>query len=135
MKRYFILTIGEHGIEGFVGSAMQQRFIEKYLPHLDPATTGIVFVHVINPWGMKHRRRVNAHNIDLNRNFVWDSRGFDPAINPEYDRVKPSLNPGRKIQAFIAQPPETLPQPGTPDDKNGSGQVPERHPAGTVPLS
>lgn len=100
-EKVFLLTTGEHGIEGFVGSAMQQRFIDQYLPKLDPATTGIVLVHAINPWGMKNRRRVNAHNIDLNRNFVWDSRGFDPEINPEYDRVKTFLNPGRKIQHLL----------------------------------
>ena len=27
----------------------------------------IVFIHCLNPYGMKHNRRVNEENIDLNR--------------------------------------------------------------------
>ncbi len=96
-EKVFILTTGEHGIEGYVGSAMQQRFIEHYLPRLDPATTGLLFVHAINPWGMKYHRRVNVNNVDLNRNFVWGTQGFSTAINPEYDQVNSFLNPTEKI--------------------------------------
>jgi hypothetical protein len=68
-QKVFILTTGEHGVEGYVGSAMMQLFIEKYMPKLDPRTTGILLVHAINPWGMKHHRRGNRDNIDLNRTF------------------------------------------------------------------
>ena len=85
-NKVFILTTGEHGIEGYVGSAMQQRFIEKFLPRLDPRTTGLLLVHSINPWGMKHHRRVNSRNVDLNRTFVWNN-SFDNTINPDYDRL------------------------------------------------
>jgi len=85
-QKVLIFTIGEHGVEGYVGSAMQQRFIDEYLPRLDPWTTGLLLVHVINPWGMKHHRRVNANNVDLNRTFRWDA-SFDPAFNPEYDSL------------------------------------------------
>jgi hypothetical protein len=71
---------------------MQQRFIDKYLPRLDPRTTGLLLVHAINPWGMKHHRRVNADNIDLNRTFLWN-QAFDPAFNPEYDFLNDYINP------------------------------------------
>ena len=30
----------------------------------------IVFIHIINPYGMAWNRRVNEYNVDLNRNFL-----------------------------------------------------------------
>lgn len=99
-QRVFILTIGEHGIEGYVGSAMQQRFIEKYLPRLDAANTGLLFVHAINPWGMKHRRRTNANNVDLNRNFVYDPADLDPGFNPGSKKIDAFLHPRRPLRSF-----------------------------------
>jgi hypothetical protein len=83
-EKVFILTTAEHGVEGYVGSAMQQRFIDKYLARLDPRTTGLLLIHAINPWGMKYHRRVNPNNVDLNRTFVYDN-SFDKSTNPDYD--------------------------------------------------
>jgi len=98
-EKAFILTTGEHGVEGYVGSAMQQRFIDRFLPRLDCQDTGLLLVHAINPWGMKYHRRVNVNNVDLNRNFIYDGN-FDPAINPDYDKVRSTLNPTRLIQSL-----------------------------------
>lgn len=99
-EKVLILTTGEHGVEGCVGSSMQQRFIDKYLLRLDPRTTGLLLVHTINPYGMKHHRRVNANNVDLNRNFLWDA-SFDPAFNPDYDSISAHLNPSKTITSLI----------------------------------
>ncbi len=99
-QKVFILTTGEHGVEGYVGSAMMQLFIEKYLPKLDPRTTGILLVHAINPWGMKYHRRGNRDNIDLNRTFLWDV-GHDPFFNPEYDKIAKFLDPGTAIKSRL----------------------------------
>jgi hypothetical protein len=96
-EKRLILTTGEHGIEGYVGSAMLQLFVQEYLPRLDPKTTGILLVHCINPWGMKHHRRVNADNIDLNRSFVEDPSPLS-AFNPEYELLAPLLNPTRPLK-------------------------------------
>jgi len=85
-EKVLIMTTAEHGIEGYVGSAVQQRFIDKYLPRLDPRTTGLLLVHAINPWGMKYHRRVNPNNVDLNRTFVYDN-SFDKSINTNYDHL------------------------------------------------
>jgi hypothetical protein len=98
-EKGLIFTTGEHGVEGYVGSAMQQRFIEKYLSRLDPRTTGLLLIHAINPWGMKHHRRVNANNVDLNRTFLWDEV-FDPTFNPEYDSLNVFLNPDKTIESL-----------------------------------
>ncbi len=98
-KRMLILTAGEHGVETFVGSAMHQLFFKRYLPRLDPRSTGLLVVHTINPWGMVHLRRTNAHNVDLNRNFLLDPQEFDPAFNPAYAELDAFLNPNRPATA------------------------------------
>jgi len=99
-EKGFILTIGEHGIEGYVGSAMQQYFIEKYLSGLNPKKTGVLLVHAINPWGMKYHRRVNAKNVDLNRTFLWD-QSFDPSFNPGYDDLDVLINSSKPINNLV----------------------------------
>ncbi|MCK6585609.1 MAG: DUF2817 domain-containing protein [Anaerolineales bacterium] len=99
-QKVFILTTGEHGVEGYVGSAMMQRFIEVHMPKLDPRNTGILLVHAINPWGMKHHRRGNRDNIDLNRTFLYNVH-HDPAFNPEYDKIARFLNPGTKVTNLL----------------------------------
>jgi predicted deacylase len=92
-EKVLLFTLGEHGIEGYVGSAMLDLFVQEFLPRLDPQTTGIVLVHAVNPWGMKHRRRTNAANVDLNRNFVWDERDLNLSANPDYANANRFLNP------------------------------------------
>jgi hypothetical protein len=94
-----IISTAEHGIEGYVGAAMLKIFIEEFAPRLNPENTGLLLIHGLNPWGMKHHRKVNEHNVDLNRNFVFDGN-FDSAINPEYHRVAYLINPRRRIQSF-----------------------------------
>jgi hypothetical protein len=95
-EKLLILTTGQHGIEAYVGSAMLQLFLDEFLPRLTPANTGLLLVHAINPWGMKHRRRTNRANVDLNRNFVGPD-GFDKSLNPDYTKVNSLLNPSRPI--------------------------------------
>jgi hypothetical protein len=100
-EKLLILTTGEHGIEGRVGSAMLCLFLAEFLPRLEPQSTGLLFVHAINPWGMKHGRTSNARNVDLNRNFVRDPDAFDPAINPDYGRLGSTLNPEGPIRSLF----------------------------------
>jgi len=89
-ERLLVLTTGEHGIEGIVGAAVLQLFVVEFLSRLEPESTGMLLAHAINPWGMKHRRRTNRANVDLNRNFVTS---LDESINPDYARLKHFLNP------------------------------------------
>jgi len=97
-NRLLVFTTGEHGIEGYVGSAMLQVFMDEYLAQLDPHSTGLLLVHAINPWGMQHRRRTNAANVDLNRTFLSQAEAFDPSFNPEYARLTPLLLPQGPIR-------------------------------------
>ncbi len=102
-EHLFILTSGEHGIEGYTGAAMQQLFLREYLPNIDHITAGMVLVHAINPYGMKYHRKVNGQNVDLNRNFAVGPEGFDPAFNPDARRMEALVYPRRPINAGILQ--------------------------------
>lgn len=98
-EKVLIFTTGEHGIECYVGSAMMQRFIENFLSRLDPASTGLLLLHSINPWGMKYRRRVNEKNVDLNRNFLYKG-SFNPDFNTDYSIYNDLLNPPSPVASL-----------------------------------
>jgi hypothetical protein len=95
-QRMFLHISGTHGVEGYCGSAIQSRIIEKeenrtMLNNL-PDDAAVVFLHGYNPWGMSHLRRFNESNVDLNRNFVLNERAFSGA--PEsYRKIEWFLNP------------------------------------------
>ena len=81
---------GLHGVEGFTGSAIQLRALET-IPPVDPADA-IILVHVLNPFGMAWLRRVNEHNVDLNRN--WREPGTTLTGMPDlYREISAFLNP------------------------------------------
>jgi len=92
------ISTAEHGIEGYVGSAMLKIFMDEFAPRLHPENTGLLLVHTINPWGMKNRLRGNPNNVDLNRNFVFDGN-YSPAINPAYDELRWLLEPAPPVGA------------------------------------
>lgn len=98
-QHLLLITTGEHGIEGFVGSAILELTIREVLPTLDPASTSLCLVHAINPWGMKHEQRTNAANVDLNRNFVtsWDS---PPPTNDGYRSLRAIFQPQGPMPAI-----------------------------------
>src|SRR5688572_488244 len=60
-----IHSSGVHGVEGYVGSAIQLAILEER-PRVDD-TPAILFIHVVNPSGMRLGRRWTANNVDLNR--------------------------------------------------------------------
>ena len=84
-----LYSSGIHGVEGFAGSAIQLSVLE-YLKNTSPITDYcIVFIHIINPYGMAWHRRVNENNVDMNRNFIKDHQG-----EPEgYAKIDTFLNP------------------------------------------
>ncbi len=67
-KNRLILSIGLHGIEGYVGHSCLKSFFKDLLNTLKPSTEILIY-HGLNPFGMKNYRRTNENNIDLNRNF------------------------------------------------------------------
>ena len=92
-----LLTTGVHGMEGYIGSVMLEVFFGEVYPTLDTDTTGILVVANVNPYGMKHYRRYNENNVDLNRNFILDWDTFDLSSNQEYPKVDTFLGPTGKI--------------------------------------
>ena len=92
-----VLTTGVHGMEGYIGSVMLEVFFGEVYPTLDHETTGVLVVANVNPYGMKHFRRYNENNVDLNRNFILDWNSFDLASNQEYPKVDTFLGPTGKI--------------------------------------
>lgn len=81
-RRMLVSLSGTHGIEGFAGSACQRAWLEQEAAQPLPQDTAVLMVHAINPWGFSWLRRVDAQNIDVNRNAL--SPGRPPPANPDY---------------------------------------------------
>jgi predicted deacylase len=100
-KKILVITTGQHGAEGIVGSAILKLFLKEYLFRLDPQDTGLLLVHAINPWGMEHNRRVNPNNVDLNRNFLSGETTFTQAGNQSYRQLNTFFNPKHSLRGGI----------------------------------
>jgi hypothetical protein len=90
--RTLLLISATHGVEGFCGSACQLAFAMSESCNRIRADTSVFFIHALNPFGFAALRRVDAENIDLNRNFVEDFRTLAD-YNPEYAILNSALNP------------------------------------------
>lgn len=88
-RRALVVLSGVHGVEGFIGSALQCDLMARANPPTDD--DAIVLVHAVNPWGMAWLRRQNEHNIDLNRNWARDTT--PPTPNEPYDELHDLLCP------------------------------------------
>jgi hypothetical protein len=71
-EKVIVLLSGTHGVEGFVGTAIQLDHLDliaaNYLT-LSP-NTALLIVHALTPWGYAWCRRCDHDGIDLNRNYV-----------------------------------------------------------------
>ncbi|MDH5471313.1 MAG: M14 family metallopeptidase [Gammaproteobacteria bacterium] len=66
-----VLISATHGVEGFVGAAVQADLITRIQQgYLIPENTAILLVFALNPYGFAHCRRCDEKGIDLNRNFI-----------------------------------------------------------------
>jgi Protein of unknown function (DUF2817) len=91
---------GTHGVEGYAGSAIQIAFLQglarqRTEPLLDQGSDNglycstIVLVHVFNPYGMAHYRRVNENNVDLNRNGLVSNLQWDKVLHRKHFNTLP----------------------------------------------
>ena len=69
-SKIMLVISGTHGVEGYYGSDSQIAWLDALEPGRLPDDTAMVMVHLLNPWGAAHLRRVNEDNADLNRNFI-----------------------------------------------------------------
>lgn len=81
-QRVLVSLSGTHGIEGFAGSACQRAWLATEAPGHLPSDTAVLMVHAVNPWGFSWLRRVDAQNIDVNRNALQAWR--TPPTNSDY---------------------------------------------------
>ncbi|MBB3047159.1 hypothetical protein FHR99_001395 [Litorivivens lipolytica] len=69
-EQLLVLISGTHGVEGFVGSAVQSDILAEAASLLENPKLGILMIHALNPWGFAWLRRCDHEGIDLNRNFI-----------------------------------------------------------------
>lgn len=86
-----IHSSGIHGVEGFSGSAVQCNLLER-VEEWYTGDVGVIFIHIVNPWGMAWGRRVNSNNVDLNRNFLGDDEEYS-GIPDDYVKISGLINP------------------------------------------
>lgn len=91
------VSCGLHGVEGFVGSAVELAWLTRLATSGRRLAVRTVLMHALNPFGFAWLRRVNEHNVDLNRNFLAGDRiPTDEAYRHSlsiYDRMDAFLNP------------------------------------------
>ncbi|MEZ4316761.1 MAG: DUF2817 domain-containing protein [Myxococcota bacterium] len=117
-ERIVVVTSATHGVEGFMGAAVQQHLLSD-LPELDEGVA-FVLVHAINPYGYAFVRRVNEDNVDLNRNFLREGESYTGA--PEgYAELDGMLNPRKPPSRWT---PKTFPLRAIPQiARHGLGTV------------
>jgi hypothetical protein len=94
-ENLLVLSSGIHGVEGFLGSAVQSMAMDDVLGPDDLDGTGVLLIHGMNPYGFKHLRRVTENNVDLNRNCAIEESLFETR-NEGYGRLRDLLNPRGK---------------------------------------
>ncbi len=75
---------GCHGIEGYLGSAIQTAALARIK---EADGINVCFVHGLNPYGMAWYRRGNGANVDLNRNFF--KNGEERPVNSDFAPFAP----------------------------------------------
>ncbi len=93
-----ILSVGLHGIEGYVGHATLMSFFDNLLTEIRDDTEVIIY-HGINPYGMKHFKRTNENNVDLNRNFSLNNFSSE---NIGYRKIKSFYKPKKYMNSKTA---------------------------------
>ena len=109
-RRLYVAVSGIHGIEGFAGSAIQEALLGRVLPRFDLETTSVWLVHALNPFGMQRLRRVNAANVDLNRNMAVEGSSLYATASSGYALLAKVLGPtaaydgrlGTRVRFFAA---------------------------------
>lgn len=87
-----LVSSGVHGVEGFLGSAIQLAILDRLAKHTEPRDVQYALVHAVNPYGFEHVRRFNEDNVDLNRNFLSKHEKY-PGSPPGYAALNGLLNP------------------------------------------
>jgi hypothetical protein len=87
-----VVSSGLHGAEGPFGSAVQLAAMERFASESPPAGVRYLFIHALNPWAYAWGRRVDADNVDPNRNFLLPGEEYAGSA-PTYQLFDYLLNP------------------------------------------
>jgi len=105
-KRTVVISSGLHGVEGFLGSAIQLALLEQQqiLASRSPDTR-VVLIHALNPYGFAWQRRWNEDNVDLNRNFFLPEEEFtgSPKNYSKFNAFLNPTSPPSKFEPYILQ--------------------------------
>lgn len=88
--RTVIISSGLHGVEGYLGAAIQLAWLE--MPPVDLSEVRVVLIHALNPYGFAYHRRWNEDGVDLNRNFLRSTESFTGSP-PDYRSLARFFNP------------------------------------------
>lgn len=105
-ERAVIVSSGLHGVEGFLGSAVQLESLRHFSAlHAGREDLRLIFIHALNPFGFAEVRRANEDNIDLNRNFIIEGEDFSgaPERYGEIERLLGLSSPPRFRDLFFAK--------------------------------
>ncbi len=106
--RALVTSSGLHGVEGFVGSAVQVGVLERWAENAGPPPdVRGVFLHALNPYGFANLRRFDQENVDPNRNFLREGEPYrgSPDGYAELNRL---LNPERPPSRWEPFAPKAL---------------------------
>ncbi len=98
-----VVSSGLHGVEGPIGSAIQLRLLQRWAHAGPPGRLRRVLVHALNPYGFAWCRRVDADNVDPNRNFLVEPDAVHRGSPEAYRRIDAWLNaphPPRRGEPF-----------------------------------
>ena len=119
-EKLMVINSGTHGIEGFVGSAVQLMLMSEFFKPEMFSDVGLLLVHGMNAWGFKNERRFTENNVDLNRNYSLDKSLFqtrNDGFVALYDMLTPrgELNMrSLKNQFFMLAAIKQIAQKGMP---------------------
>lgn len=95
-NKLLILSSGVHGVEGHVGDAMQEMFLDKFVTDSLIEKTALLIIHSVNPYGYKYNRRVSENNVDINRNSSLVDTLYN-IVNEGYPKVNDFINPTKRV--------------------------------------
>jgi hypothetical protein len=93
-----VVSSGVHGVEGFMGSAVQLALLERLRQRNQEPDMRYVLIHGVNPFGFSSLRRFNEENVDLNRNFLAaesEYRGAPEGYADQNGFLNPESPPSR----------------------------------------
>jgi predicted deacylase len=85
-----VLISATHGVEGFVGAAVQTDLLRRIQQGYSwPEDTALLLIFALNPYGFEKLRRCDQSGIDLNRNFIDFSQAAP--VNTGYAQLRETL--------------------------------------------